>query len=109
MAEVSHGRSYFAMLLSLIIPGTGQLYLRKPWKGLLLFLGVAAAGAIFYINSMPVESWQDLKEFKGMKEWWAARRGMITDSDPTSKDQNSSKVTEKEQPHYHLLTFEDGR
>ena len=75
MTEVGDGkRSYFAMLLSLILPGLGQIYLRKPLKGLVLFLGVIFAGMIIYLNSFPVNSWQDLTRFDDAKEWWKERR-----------------------------------
>ncbi len=61
MAEVSAGRrSYRAMLLSVVMPGLGQLYLRKQLKGFILFLGVASAAALIYIHSLPVNSWRDL-------------------------------------------------
>ena len=54
------GRSYLAMLLSMIIPGLGQIYLRKILKGVLILIGVIAAMALIYANSLPVTSWWDL-------------------------------------------------
>ena len=109
MTEVGAGkRSYLAMLLSLILPGLGQVFLRKPLKGLILFLGVASAGAIFYINSLPVSSWQDFTRFDGTKEWWAAGRSDGTEAESASTDPNSPGVQE-EKPTYHLWTFDDGK
>ena len=53
-------RSYCAMLLSMIIPGLGQIYLRKPSKGIILFIGILSAMLLIYANSLPVTSWRDL-------------------------------------------------
>ncbi len=53
-------RSYCAMLLSMIIPGLGQIYLRKLLKGIILIIGVISALLLIYANSLPVTSWRDL-------------------------------------------------
>ena len=53
-------RSYRAMLLSMIIPGLGQIYLRKPLKGVILLIGIISATMLIYANSLPVTSWHDL-------------------------------------------------
>ena len=53
-------RSYPALLLSIIIPGLGQIYLRKILKGIIIFIGVISAIALIYANSLPVTSWSDL-------------------------------------------------
>ena len=53
-------RSYCAMLLSMIIPGLGQIYLRKLSKGIILFIGILSAMLLIYANSLPVTSWRDL-------------------------------------------------
>ena len=53
-------RSYRAMLLSIIIPGLGQIYLRKILKGIIIFLGIISAIMLIYANSLPVTSWHDL-------------------------------------------------
>ena len=53
-------RSYCAMLLSMILPGLGQIYLRKPSKGIILFIGILSAMLLIYANSLPVTSWRDL-------------------------------------------------
>ena len=57
---VKAGRSYRAMLLSMIIPGLGQIYLRKILKGTLIFIGIISATVLIYANSLPVTSWRDL-------------------------------------------------
>ena len=53
-------RSYRAILLSMILPGLAQLYLGKPLKGIIILLGIISAIALIYLNSLPVDSWQDL-------------------------------------------------
>ena len=53
-------RSYCAMLLSMIIPGLGQIYLRKLSKGIILFIGILSSMLLIYANSLPVTSWRDL-------------------------------------------------
>ena len=53
-------RSYRAMLLSMIIPGLGQIYLRKPLKGAIFIIGMISAMLLIYANSLPVTSWRDL-------------------------------------------------
>lgn len=109
MTEVGDGkRSYFAMLLSLILPGLGQIYLRKPLKGLVLFLGVIFAGMIIYLNSFPVNSWQDLTRFDDAKEWWKERRSDTTTAEPSTTEPDAVQEQE-EKPGYHLWTFEDGK
>ena len=53
-------RSYRAMLMSMIIPGLGQIYLRKLFKGIITFIGIILAMVLIYANSLPVTSWRDL-------------------------------------------------
>ncbi len=53
-------RSYRAMLMSMIIPGLAQIYLRKPFKGIIILLGIVTAMVLIYLNSLPVNSWRDL-------------------------------------------------
>ena len=101
-------RSYFAMLLSLILPGLGQLYLRKPVKGLVLFLGVVFAGMIIYLNSFPVNSWQDPTSFDDAKQWWKERRSDRTNPEPLMTESDTVRKQEEE-PGYHLWTFESGK
>lgn len=58
MAKVE--RSFRAVLLSMIIPGLAQIYLRKPFKGIIILLGIISAMVLIYLNSLPVNSWRDL-------------------------------------------------
>ena len=53
-------QSYRAMLLSIIIPGLGQIYLRKIFKGIIILIGVISAMVLIYANSLPVTNWRDL-------------------------------------------------
>ena len=53
-------RSYRAILLSIILPGLAQIYLRKPLKGIIILLGIISAMVLIYANSLPVDSWRDL-------------------------------------------------
>ena len=88
-------RSYIAMLLSVIFPGFGQLYLGHFLKAFIIFLGVASAVGIIYLNSMPVEDWRDLTRFK-----------------PPAKTETTETDTEsgEKPPGYaiHIWTFDDG-
>ena len=45
-------RSYRAMLMSMIIPGLGQFYLRKLFKGVMIFIGIILAIVLIYANSL---------------------------------------------------------
>ena len=106
-------RSLFAMLLSLIIPGLGQFYLRKPLKGFLLLFGVLFAGMIFYVNSIPVNSWQDLTRFDGLESWWEARSGKTPDEpeadaesfENSPAEQGDSDTREEKERQYHIITI----
>jgi len=61
MAEIGTGKpSPVAMLLSVIWPGLGQLYLRKIRKALVLLLLAAIAAFIIYANSLPLHNFSDL-------------------------------------------------
>jgi len=103
-------RSYFAMLLSLILPGLGQLYLRKPLKSLVLFLGVVFAGMIIYLNSFPVSSWQDLTCFDDGKEWWKERRSDTTNPEPLMTELEAVHEQEEDSGHHlWIWTFESGK
>ncbi len=53
-------RSHRAMLMSMIIPGLGQIYQRKLFKGVITFIGIISAMVLIYANSLPVTSWRDL-------------------------------------------------
>lgn len=61
-------RSYMAMVLSAIIPGLGQLYLKRPLKGTIIFIVFIFSIGIFYINSYPVKDWNDLLQFKQIQD-----------------------------------------
>lgn len=109
MVKVGSGKpSYVAMLLSLILPGLGQIYLRKRLRGLILFFGVALGGILIYLNSLPVESWDDLASFDDFTDWWEERR---SDDTSTVQSLDSPDVMEEieETPGYHLWTFENGK
>ena len=109
MVQVGNGkRSYLGMLLSLILPGLGQIYLGKWLRGLILFFGVALAGTIIYLNSLPVDSWEDLMRFDDFTDWWKERRSDNTYAIPPS---NAPDVMEEmdENSGYHLWTFENGK
>ncbi len=88
-------RSYIAMLLSIIFPGLGQLYLGHFLKAFIILLGFASALGIIYLNSMPVEGWHDLTRFK-----------------PPAKTETTETDTESDEkpPGYaiHIWTFDDG-
>jgi len=61
MVEIGTGKKSFpAMFLSLICPGLGQVYLRKPFKGAILFFGTVLGIFLIYVNSLPVDSVTDL-------------------------------------------------
>lgn len=108
MVQVGSGKpSYVAMLLSLVLPGLGQIYLHKRLRGFILFLGVALGGILTYVNSLPVHSWEDLTSFDDVADWWEERR-----SDDTNAIQSSDApdmVKEEEKPGYHVWTFENGK
>ena len=71
-------RSYRAMLMSMIIPGLGQLYLRKLFKGVITLIGIILAIVLIYANSLPVNSWRDLIRLERTEtlsdEWGAAEQ-----------------------------------
>ena len=100
-------RSYLAMLLS-VIPGLGQLYLRKPLKGMILFLGVLSAAAVIYISSLPVNDWRDLVRFDELKTWWQTRQAeKAAGGNPEKIEPGATKANEKQEQDYHLYTFDD--
>ncbi len=57
-------RSVFAMILSAVLPGIGQIYLNSTIKGFIILLVYISSICIFYINSYPVKGWDDLMRFK---------------------------------------------
>lgn len=109
MVQVGDGKpSYLAMLLSLILPGLGQIYLRRWLRGFILFLGVALGATIIYLNSLPVDSWEDLARFDEFADWWKERRSDNTNVVPPSDAEDMIQEIE-EDPGYHLWTFESGK
>ena len=100
-------RSYLAMLLSMI-PGLGQLYLRQPLKGVILFLGVLSACAVIYISSIPVNDWRDLLRLDGLETWWETRQAEIETQEDSGKSQLvATEAKVKQERDYHLYTFDD--
>ena len=108
MVQVGSGKpSYVAMLLSLILPGLGQIYLRKRLRGFILFLGVALGGTLIYLNSLPVDSWDDLTSIDDFTGWWEKGR---SDNTNTVQSLDAPDVEEEiEESGYHLWTFENGK
>ncbi|MCZ6681224.1 MAG: hypothetical protein O7E52_28735 [Candidatus Poribacteria bacterium] len=104
MAEVSAGkRSYLAMLLSIIIPGLGQIYLRRQAVGFLLFLGFISALGLIYINSLPVKSWQDLTRIDRIESISEVQQS----EEKTEADSTPENTPPQNERSYHLYTFED--
>lgn len=69
-------RSYLAAVLSMVFPGMGQIYLRRPLEGVMLCFGVVFAGAIIYLNSHPVTCWRDLTYIEGVENWLEDQTGI---------------------------------
>ena len=93
--ESPKNRSYVAMVLSVILPGLGHLYLGQLLKGFIIFLIFASAFGILYLNSMPVKEWRDLTRFKP-----AAKEDVSTDSAADTQQQPGYAI--------HIWTFDDG-
>ena len=89
-------RSYSAMVLSALLPGLGQIYLRQFVKGLIIFFLFASAIGIFYINSYPVRGWQDLIRFQPV----APAETQTNDKTNTETDSEGS---------IHLWTLDSGK
>ncbi len=81
-------RSYLAMTLSAVMPGLGQMYLNHFLKGCIILIVYISSIGIFYINSYPVRSWDDLLRFK-----------------PISEDTNTVDDTDRS---IHLWTLDNG-
>ena len=110
MVQAGDGKpSYLAMLLSLILPGLGQIYLRKWLRGIVLFFGVAFGATLIYLNSLPIDGWQDLTSFDDFTDWWEERRSDNTDAMQSSDAPPDTAEGEENGQGYHLWTFENGK
>ncbi|SVC92997.1 uncharacterized protein METZ01_LOCUS345851 [marine metagenome] len=94
------------MLLSIILPGLGQVYLRRARMGVIFLFGVLTGFGIVYLNSWPVQSWRDLTNFREAKE--------ILESQKTKEGikLNPQKLKEaleniEDKPHQELLKIKD--
>ena len=101
-----HKFSLFAMLLSIILPGLGQVYLRRAKIGFIFLFGVLIGFGIIYLNSWPVQSWKDLTNFREAKD--------ILESQKTKEGikLNPEKLKEaleniEDKPHQELLKIKD--
>ena len=89
-------RSYGAILLSMILPGLAQLYLGKPLKGIIILLGIISAIALIYLNSLPVDSWQDLTRID-RTETSPDERGAKEQTDPYSETDDATSENDPKQ------------
>lgn len=87
--EDTSAPSFVAMVLSIIVPGLGQLYLGQSLKAIVLFVIFASAIGLFYVNSLPVTGWDDLMRFK-----------------PTAENTSTDEAGEPYS--IHIWTFDDG-
>lgn len=58
--KVSYIRSFPAMILSAVLPGLGQMYLGQYLKAVIILIGFLSALGFIYMNSYPVNEWEDL-------------------------------------------------
>lgn len=94
--QPASSRSYTAMVLSALLPGLGQIYLRQFVKGFIIFFVFVSAIALFYLNSYPVKGWSDL-----------ARFGPATQAEtPTDDKANTDTDSERSIP---LWTLDNGK
>ena len=102
---VAAKRSYRAMLMSMIIPGLGQIYLRKLFKGVIIFIGIILAIVLIYANSLPVTSWRDLIRLD-RTETSPDERGAIgqTEAYPEADNPSSTGKDPKQWRGYTLYT-----
>lgn len=91
-----HSRSYLAVVLSVILPGLGQLYLGQYLKAIVIFLVFASAIGLFYLNSFPVKEWSDLWEFRSV-----AQDANTTNSDTENGSNSGVSI--------HLWTLDSGK
>ncbi|MCE2400833.1 hypothetical protein J4G08_08090 [Candidatus Poribacteria bacterium] len=89
-------RSYSAMILSVILPGLGQIYLGRFMKGCIILFVFALAIALFYLNSYPVKGWRDL-----------ARFGPATQAETSTNDNADAEIDSERS--IHLWTLDSGK
>lgn len=95
-ANETHSRSYLAMVLSLFLPGLGQLYLGQYLKAFAILLVFATAIGLFYLNSYPVNEWSDL---------W----GFISESEDSNSSNSGAENGSKSEGSIHLWTLDSGK
>ncbi|MCG9128621.1 hypothetical protein JT359_13565 [Candidatus Poribacteria bacterium] len=89
-------RSYPAMVLSVLFPGLGQLYLGQYFKAIIILIGFLSAVGFFYLNSYPVKEWKDLLQFN----FYAENKKIIhTNTDVNFNNEGS----------IHLWTLDSGK
>ena len=89
-------RSYAAMILSVILPGLGQIYLGRFIKGCIILFVFVSAIALFYLNSYPVKGWSDL-----------ARFGPATQTETSTHDNADTEIDSERS--IHLWTLDSGK
>ena len=101
-----HKFSLFAMLLSIILPGLGQVYLRRARWGFIFLFGVLIGFGIIYLNSWPVKSWRDLINFREAQDILESQR---TEDGVKLDSQKLKEALEniEEKPHHELLKIKD--
>ena len=101
-----HKLSLFAMLLSIILPGLGQVYLRRAKIGFIFLFGVLIGFGIIYLNSWPVQSWKDLTNFREAKDILESQK---TKEGIKLNPQKLKEVLEniEDKPHQELLKIKD--
>lgn len=92
--QSSPQRSYTAMILSIIIPGLGQLYLHRLIKAFIIFFIYITGVILFYLNSYPVREFDDLLRFQAN-----AGSGFVANQSGDMDIENAIQ----------LWTFDDGK
>ena len=64
--KIHYIRSFPAMILSAVFPGLGQMYLGQYFKAVIILIGFLSALGFFYLNSYPVNEWNDLLQFNSL-------------------------------------------
>ena len=101
-----HKLSLFAMLLSIILPGLGQVYLRRARKGMIYLFGVLIGFGIIYLNSWPVKSWKDLTNFREAQDILKSQRTKEgIKLDPQKLKEALENIEDK--PHQELLKIQN--